>query len=94
MNLLKEHNLHGRIGGCRGRKAPLLTDYQGFKVGDFVRLKIVAVPTDHLARITSLNHRKEFKVDLRSSKTKDANGTWGPLWAEEIEKAEYEQTTH
>ena len=67
-------------------KKPLLTEYQGFRIGDPVKLKIVAVPTDHRAKICSLNSRGEFKVQLTSKEVREANGVWGPIWAPEMEK--------
>jgi hypothetical protein len=68
-----------------------LTEYAGFKVGDWVRLNIVAVPPDHRARIISLNNKKVFTVMLKSKGTRDANGKW-IAWAEEMEHipAEFE----
>lgn len=86
MNLLKENDVHERPGVFRGHRQPLFTEYQGFKVGDHVKLKLEAVPLGHRAKIISLNSKKEFKVLLSNQAIKDGNGVWGPIWAEEMEK--------
>lgn len=68
-----------------------LDEYGGFKLKDQVRLKLPAVPKDHKAIIIKI--RKEsntkdicFWVALDSKEMKVKNESWGPLWAEELEK--------
>ncbi len=63
----------------------------GFKVGDSVRLKIVQIPSDHKAVIKKIKHEEVteemvFFVLLTSEETPEANGVWGPVWLDELEK--------
>ncbi len=62
-----------------------VSEYEGFKIGDSVKLKIEAVPTDHTAKIVSFNKSsKTFKVLLKSKLKKDAQGVWGPIYLNEL----------
>src|SRR6185436_18081605 len=49
----------------KGRKKPLFTEFGGLKVGDSVKLNMVAVPKDHTAVITSVNRKGLFRVMLK-----------------------------
>lgn len=65
-------------------KQPLRTEFKGFKVGDKVRLIAAGIPKDYTATVSSVNHRGEFKLNVR---TKEGSaGTWGPIWFDEMEK--------
>lgn len=58
-------------------KAPKLSEFKGFKIGDRVKLKIAASPEES-GKISSLNSRGEFSVVINGQ-------TWKPIWADEME---------
>lgn len=65
---------------------PSVSELEGFKIGDSVRLKIKGVAEDHEAEMISFNVRKkEFKVMLKSKSCTDGNGIW-IAWLNELEK--------
>jgi hypothetical protein len=85
VNIEINHDVQVKKKGFRGTREPLRDKYAGFKIGDRVRLKIVAVPPDHEGTIIGLNRKLEFTVRLKSRETPDASGKWGPIWADEME---------
>lgn len=76
----------GRVGKTT------ITEHNGFKVGDPVRLKITCIDPDHKGKIVSIRKDASTKemvclVEVKSCSCREGQGTWGPMFFNEIEKA-------
>jgi hypothetical protein len=80
----------------RGSTEPIVTEYQGFDMKTTYRLKKwIVAPKDHTCRIININPAKGiFTVLLKSKTCREANGPWGPVWPEELEKIETSEKTN